>query len=156
MFYVEDPDHFKQVKTKISKGPKDHFRVEADRKVGIESFPLRRLLEEQAKSAPSQSALDVLKASVEQLHRHLNSPVLSTEALAKETIGLAEMVQDDARVGEAIAACEAADHRALQRLIPLLTSERFQNLVASIKTTLENGGKIYFSGCSRHLEFRVK
>ena len=68
---------------------------------------------------------------------------LVTEQPHPETIGLAELAQDN--LPEAIAAFHRVDKRAMDQLAPCL--EPLPGLVASIRETLEAGGRIFIAGC---------
>ncbi len=154
MFRVGHPDDYESRKEEIKKetviiDEKEvvtyWYKEEWLRKHGVNWFPSEELLNK--KSDNDKDSLAILSDAAKQLYRHLNSPTLSTEQRAPETIGMAEAVQDDGKVSDAIIMCTNVDKRALTQLKTYLSSDKFNAFISAIKKTIESGGKIYFSGC---------
>lgn len=100
-------------------------------------FPIERLLKDQ----PS-----AVKEAAQHLDSFLSS-VLTTEDSHPATTGMAEKTQDDKTLSEIIEACTQVDIQALAALQTYLDNKKYNELVAAIKKTLENEGKIYIAGC---------
>lgn len=149
-FYIDDPELYEEVSVVSESG---NGRIKGYRRKPSPWFSTNVLLgnwtpeSTEKLSRVVSDRRGIIHRGAEQLLRHLDLPVLSTESRAPETVGLAELAQNETTLKDAVIACLEVDKRTLEKLVPLLQSEQERALTVAIKKTLENGGNIYMAGC---------